>query len=124
MFDLTIIGAGIVGLAAGMKILEYDNKLKVLILEKENAIAQHQTGNNSGVIHSGIYYKPNSLKALNCRKGYELLLDYCNKENIDYNICGKIIVAANTSELNYLDKIYQNGLAHGLSGLKKLGSLS
>lgn len=106
MFDLTIIGAGIVGLAAGMKILEYDNKLKVLILEKENAIAQHQTGNNSGVIHSGIYYKPNSLKALNCRKGYELLLDYCNKENIDYNICGKIIVAANTSELNYLDKIY------------------
>jgi L-2-hydroxyglutarate oxidase len=118
--DVIVIGAGIVGLASALKILEKKPYLKVLILEKEDSIAKHQTGNNSGVIHSGIYYKPGSLKALNCINGYKMLIDFCNVHNIKYDICGKVIVAATTNELQGLENIFDRGVKNGLTGLKKL----
>jgi L-2-hydroxyglutarate oxidase len=118
--DIIVIGAGIVGLASALKILEKKPYLKVLILEKEDSIAKHQTGNNSGVIHSGIYYKPGSLKALNCINGYKMLIDFCNVHNIKYDICGKVIVAATTNELQGLENIFDRGIKNGLTGLKKL----
>lgn len=118
--DIIIIGAGIVGLASALKILEAKPGLKLLIIEKENDICKHQTGNNSGVIHSGIYYKPGSLKAQNCRRGYELLIDFCNRHNVKFEICGKVIVAENKNELQALDNIYKRGIENGLQDLKIL----
>ncbi len=120
-YDISIIGAGIVGLATGLKLLEKNKGLKICLLEKEKDIAQHQTGHNSGVIHSGIYYKPGSLKATNCKKGYQQLLDFCNTENVAYELCGKIIVATSAEEIPVLDKIYERGIANGLKGIKKVG---
>ncbi len=117
-FDITIIGAGIVGLATGYRLLLNEPSLKILILEKEEKIAKHQTGNNSGVIHSGIYYKPGSLKAKNCRTGYKMLLEFCDRHEIKYEICGKLIVAKNEKETESLLKIYDRGIKNGLDGLK------
>ncbi len=122
IYDVTIAGAGIVGLAAGFKLLEKNPALKILILEKEDGISKHQSGHNSGVIHSGIYYKPGSLKALNCRKGYNQLLKFCDKENIPYNICGKVIVATQEKELQYLENLYERGIANGLNEIKKISA--
>jgi len=102
-YDIIIVGAGIVGLATAYQILNKKSDLKLLILEKENDVAKHQTGNNSGVIHSGIYYKPGSLKAKNCTNGYRMLLDFCERENIKYEICGKVIVATEKWELPILN---------------------
>ena len=119
-YDVIVIGAGIVGLASALKIIEAKPGLKLLIIEKENDICKHQTGNNSGVIHSGIYYKPGSLKAKNCRRGYELLIDFFNKHNVKYEICGKVIVATNENELQALNNIYKKGIENGLLGLKIL----
>ncbi len=120
--SIIIIGAGIVGLATAVQILKRDPSLKVIILEKESEIAKHQTGNNSGVIHSGIYYKLGSLKATNCRKGYNMLLQFCNENNIKYDICGKIIVATKESELDYLETLFERGKANGLKNLKILSA--
>jgi len=120
MYDIIIIGAGIVGLASALKMLEKNPNLKLLILEKENDVSQHQTGNNSGVIHSGIYYKPGSLKALNCIRGYKMLIDFCNRNEVNYKITGKIIVATSEEEIPILNNIYERGLQNGLDGLKKL----
>ena len=119
-YDFIIVGAGIVGLATALKLIEKDPKQKILILEKENRISAHQTGNNSGVIHSGIYYKPGSLKAKNCVKGYKQLIDFCDKHNVKYDLCGKVIVAVEQSELNYLDILLERGKANGLSDLRKI----
>lgn len=119
-YDVIIIGAGIVGLATALQLLQKNNTLNVLILEKENAIAKHQTGNNSGVIHSGIYYKPNSLRASNCLRGYKMLVDFCEAENIPFDICGKIIVATKEDELQRLQNIYHRGIENGLKGLEML----
>lgn len=116
--DVIIAGAGIVGLATALKILELKPGTKVLVLEKESGEARHQTGNNSGVIHSGIYYKPGSLKAQNCIKGYNQLLDFCSKHNVKYDICGKVIVAINESELPRLESIYERGIANGLTKIR------
>ena len=110
MYDVTIIGGGIVGLATGHALLNQNPNLKIVILEKEQKVGQHQTGHNSGVIHSGIYYKPGSLKALNCRQGINLLLEFCNHHNIPYEMCGKVIVATSEEELNALDSLYERGL--------------
>ena len=88
MDDVAIIGGGIIGLATGNAILERNPKLKVVILEKESKIGQHQTGHNSGVIHSGIYYKPGSLKAKTCRQGISLLMEFCRNNHINYDMCG------------------------------------
>jgi len=117
-FDIVIIGGGIIGLATAYKLLEIKSDLKLCVLEKESSIAMHQTGNNSNVIHSGIYYKPGSLKALNCTKGYKLLLDFCNRENIHYDLCGKMIIACDEVETNRLSDLYERGLANGLDKLR------
>jgi L-2-hydroxyglutarate oxidase len=118
--DITIIGAGIVGLATAYKILERNPDLKICMLEKEDSVSKHQTGNNSGVIHSGIYYKPGSLKAKNCTYGYKLLLDFCDKNNIEYDICGKVIVAVEKDEIPRMEFLYNRGKENGLEGLKLL----
>ncbi|TAD96633.1 MAG: L-2-hydroxyglutarate oxidase [Bacteroidetes bacterium] len=118
--DILIIGGGIVGLATALNILQTNPALKVCILEKESDIAQHQTGNNSGVIHSGIYYKPNSLKAQNCIRGYEMLVDFCKKNEIAFDLCGKIIVATQKNELPMLDNIFERGVQNGLQNLRKI----
>ena len=120
MFDIVIIGGGIVGLAAGFKIKQAQPKLKVVILEKEDKIASHQTGHNSGVIHSGLYYKPGSLKAQNCIAGYHELLDFCDQQDITYDICGKIVVATHTEQLGAMENLYMRGVQNGLKGIKKL----
>src|SRR5690606_29508749 len=120
MHDIIIIGSGIVGLATGLKLKQSRPSLDVLILEKEDAIAQHQTGNNSGVIHSGLYYKPGSLKATNCISGYNQLINFCDSEEIPYELCGKIVVATSKAEESYLATLYQRGVENGLRGLKHL----
>ncbi|NQY10178.1 MAG: L-2-hydroxyglutarate oxidase [Flavobacteriales bacterium] len=119
-YDVVIIGGGIVGLATALQLLEQKPTIKLCILEKEDGIARHQTGHNSGVIHSGIYYKPGSLKAINCIKGYDMILDFCKKHNIDHDMCGKVIVATSEAELTPLDNIYNRGIENGLQGIKKL----
>lgn len=113
-FDFIIVGGGIVGLATAYKLQKKFPSLKILVLEKEKKLAAHQTGNNSGVIHSGIYYKPGSRKARNCVDGRKELVAFVKAHNIAHDICGKIIVAAEESELSHLDKIYQNGIQNGV----------
>lgn len=120
MYDIIIIGGGIVGLATALNLQQQQPQLKLLILEKEERLAAHQTGHNSGVIHSGVYYKPGSLKARNCIAGYNLLLDFCRKEDVPFELCGKVIVATSVAELPQLDIIYQRGQENGLQNLKKL----
>ncbi|WP_215236372.1 L-2-hydroxyglutarate oxidase [Dyadobacter linearis] len=115
MYDITIIGGGIVGLATALRIKEQKPALKVLLLEKENEVAKHQTGHNSGVIHSGLYYKPGSLKATNCIRGYQMLLDYCNRENVPYDLCGKIVVATTEEQRPLLRNLFERGNQNGLT---------
>jgi L-2-hydroxyglutarate oxidase len=118
--DFIIIGGGIVGLSTAYHLKKQNIKLEVIVLEKESKIALHQTGNNSGVIHSGIYYKPGSLKAVNCKKGYHQLIQFCNENEIKYDLCGKIIVATEKDELAVMSNIYERGVANGLEGIKKI----
>ena len=118
-FDIIIVGGGIIGTATALS-LQNNPKLNILIIEAEKELAHHQTGNNSGVIHSGLYYKPGSLKAKNCTEGRELLYKFCNENNIEYARCGKIVVANNDSELNALEELFKRGVANGLNGIKKL----
>ena len=117
-YDVIVVGAGIVGLATALQLKKMKPALNILVVEKENKVAAHQTGNNSGVIHSGIYYKPGSLKAKNCIDGYHLLIDFCKEQNIPYDLCGKIIVATSEAELTALDNIYQRGIENKLEGLR------
>ncbi|MCB0495588.1 MAG: L-2-hydroxyglutarate oxidase [Cyclobacteriaceae bacterium] len=119
-YDIIIVGAGIVGLATALKIKEKNQDLSVLIVEKEEEIAAHQTGHNSGVIHSGLYYKPGSQKAVNCIRGYHMLVEFCDTHKIDYELCGKVVVAIDESELPELEKLYKRGIENGLEGLKML----
>jgi (S)-2-hydroxyglutarate dehydrogenase len=121
-YDVVIIGGGVVGLATAYRLKETKPELKVALLEKENGLAKHQTGNNSGVIHSGLYYKPGSLKATNCIEGYKQLLEFCDNENIAYELCGKIVVATREDELERLENLYQRGLLNGLTDIKKISS--
>ncbi|MBT31832.1 MAG: L-2-hydroxyglutarate oxidase [Thalassobius sp.] len=120
-YDIVIIGGGIVGLATAYRLKEAQPTLNILLLEKETVLAKHQTGNNSGVIHSGIYYKPGSLKAKNCLEGYHDLIAFCEKEEINYELCGKIIVATSESELPAMENIYKRGNENGLENLRKIG---
>ena len=110
-----IIGGGILGLATAYNLTQRFPDRSVVILEKEAGLAQHQTGHNSGVLHSGIYYKPGSLKALNCREGKKAMETFCAEEGIEYDICGKVIVATNERELPALQNIYERGQANGVT---------
>ncbi len=120
--DIIIIGGGIVGLASALKIKEANPNLKITILEKEAEVAKHQTGNNSGVIHSGLYYKPGSLKATNCINGYHMLIDFCEAENIPYELTGKVVVATKTEQIPLLNNLYERGQQNKLDGIRKLSA--
>jgi len=115
-----IIGGGIVGISTAYQMSRINPQCKIVVFEKEAELALHQTGNNSGVIHSGIYYKPGSLKAQNCIKGYQLMIDFCKEHHIDFDICGKLIVATKEYQLEALDKLFLRGKEHGLDGLRWL----
>lgn len=119
-YDNIIVGGGIVGLATALRLSSAPHHKKVLVIEKELEVAKHQTGNNSGVIHSGIYYKPGSLKATNCINGYHQLIEFCRVHNIPFELCGKIIVATDEQELPALKNIAERGNQNGLTGLKHL----
>ena len=118
-YDIIFIGGGIVGTASALKLLE-KKQLRILLLEAEDSLAKHQTGNNSGVIHSGLYYKPGSLKALNCTRGREMLYRFCEEHSIPHERCGKIVVAADESELPQLKMLEERGIENGLQGIKRL----
>jgi (S)-2-hydroxyglutarate dehydrogenase len=120
-YDLAVIGAGIVGLASARELLLRHPRLHVTILEKEPAIGAHQTGHNSGVIHSGVYYAPGSLKARLCVQGSRDLYAYCAANGIPAERCGKVIVAADTSELPRLADLHRRGIANGVEGLELIG---
>ena len=121
-FDVTIVGGGIVGLATAYKLQLKYPKLCLAVVEKEDSLAFHQTGRNSGVIHSGLYYKPNSLKAKNCVNGRKQLVQFAKNNNIDYDVCGKIVLATNKREAKKLLQLKINGEKNGLKDLKILDS--
>jgi L-2-hydroxyglutarate oxidase len=120
-YDLTIIGGGILGLATALKITAAHPRLRLLLLEKEAELARHQTGNNSGVIHSGLYYRPGSLKARSCVSGRKELIDFCDENSVPYEICGKVVVATSGEELPRLEELHRRGIANGLQGLEIIG---
>ncbi len=119
-FDLVIIGGGVVGLSTALNMLHTFPKLRLLLVEKEDRVARHQSGHNSGVIHSGIYYKPGSLKARLCVAGRDAMVAFCAGNNIPYEICGKLIVALTQEEVPRLQALYERGKANSISGLKML----
>lgn len=114
MYDFAIIGGGIIGLSTGMAIGTRYPTARILLLEKESTWAFHQTGHNSGVIHSGIYYKPGSLKAKFCRAGCQSMVEFCQQQQIPHEVCGKVIVATQEKELPLLENLYQRGLQNGI----------
>lgn len=118
--DVVIIGGGIVGLATALQLKKQNPQLDLVLIEKEEILAKHQTGNNSGVIHSGLYYKPGSLKATNCIHGYHLLLDFCKENGIEFDLCGKIVVATEQKEIPLLQNLFVRGEQNGLTNMKKL----
>ncbi len=122
-YDIVIIGGGIVGMATAMALVS-QSKAKVVVLEAEDHLAAHQTGHNSGVIHSGLYYKPGSLKARNCVEGRELMYRFCEDHGIAHDNCGKLVVATSEAELPALNRLEERGHANGLAGLQRLNSLS
>jgi len=117
-FDIVIIGGGIVGCATAYKLQKRFPHIKIALLEKEGKLADHQTGNNSGVIHSGIYYKPGSYKAKNCVEGRRELVKFAQEHNITHDVCGKLIVAVEEWELPLLDKIYKRGIENGIEDME------
>jgi L-2-hydroxyglutarate oxidase len=119
-WDVAIIGGGIVGTATGRAIAGRPGRPRVVILEAESKLAAHQTGNNSGVIHSGLYYKPGSLKARNCVEGREAMYRFCQEHAIPHERCGKLVVATSAEQMPALEELYRRGLANGLQGLKRL----
>jgi L-2-hydroxyglutarate oxidase len=112
--DIAILGGGIVGLATAHNLTERFPRLRVLVIEKEAAVGEHQTGHNSGVLHSGIYYKPGSLKATNCRTGKQAMERFCARHGVPYDICGKVIVAVTDGELPALERIFERGQQNGV----------
>lgn len=122
LYDYLIIGGGIVGLSTAMALTMKNPNAKVVVLEKEKEVAMHQTGRNSGVIHSGIYYKPGSFKARFARAGSKSMIEFCQQHNIEHDICGKVIVATKQEELPLLENLLQRGLANELN-IRKIGPL-
>ncbi len=121
MFDVAVVGGGIVGLATARELLLRRPGLELVVLEKERAIGQHQTGHNSGVIHSGLYYTPGSLRARTCVEGVRLMEAFCDEHAISYQRCGKVIVATQERELPGLDELYRRGTVNGVPDLQLIG---
>lgn len=119
-YDITIVGGGIVGVATAYKIQLKYPQLKVIVIEKEQHLAFHQTGNNSGVIHSGLYYKPGSKKAQTCVDGRKQLVQFAQQYGIQHDVCGKVVVAVDESELPFMNKIFENGIANNTEGIEKI----
>jgi len=119
--DVTIIGGGIVGLAVGLEITKRFPRLRLLLLEKENRVGQHQSSHNSGVIHSGIYYQPGSLKAKLCVEGARAMVEFCRAHDIPHQVCGKVIVATQEEEFAGLEELRRRGEANGLTGVHAIG---
>jgi len=120
--DVVIVGGGIVGLSTALALLRRQPSLTVAILEKESDVAQHQTSHNSGVIHSGLYYNPGSLKAKLCVDGYRQILEFCQLNNVPYEICGKVVVATSQDQIPQLHELERRGTANGLTGLERLNA--
>ncbi len=120
-YDVVVVGAGIVGLATAMEMLKRRPNLKLAVIDKETDVSKHQTGHNSGVIHSGIYYAPGSLKATLCVQGVKQLVRFCDERDIPYDLCGKVIVATQEKELPGLQKLYERGVANGVPGVEIIG---
>lgn len=120
-FDVAVIGGGMVGLASAWKLSRKFPDLKIAVIEKEERLSAHQTGRNSGVIHSGIYYKPGSFKARNCVEGRRELVEFAKTHKVAHDICGKIIVATHSSELPFLEKIYNHGLQNDIEDMERIG---
>lgn len=119
--DVVIIGAGVVGLGVALEITRRFPHLRLLVLEKEDAVCRHQSGHNSGVIHSGVYYKPGSLKARLCVTGAAAMVEFCREHGIPHQVCGKVIVATEPEELPRLEELNRRGAANGLTGLRLIG---
>lgn len=120
--QVAIVGAGIVGLATGLELVKRFPRISLAILDKESRVAGHQSGHNSGVIHSGIYYKPGSLKARLCVEGAEEMIRFCKENGVPYELCGKLIVATRKDELQRLEELYRRGEQNGLKGLERLSA--
>lgn len=121
-YDIAIIGGGIVGAGTLYKLQMRNPSLKIALIEKENLLADHQTGHNSGVIHSGLYYKPGSLKAKNCYKGRHELVAFAKEYNVKHDVCGKVVVATDENEIPYMDKIFNTGLENNIEGIEKISA--
>ncbi|UCE48988.1 MAG: L-2-hydroxyglutarate oxidase [Phycisphaerales bacterium] len=120
-FDIAVVGGGIVGLASAYKITLAHPDVRIAVLEKEEEVATHQTGRNSGVIHSGLYYQPGSSKARTCAKGRKELLAFAKRHKIPYDICGKIVVATHEKQRATLEMLFQNGVENEIEGLEEIG---
>src|SRR5215469_15464979 len=119
--DVIIVGGGVVGLSAALEITRRFPRQRLLVLEKEDRVARHQSGHNSGVIHSGVYYKPGSLKAKLCVAGAAAMVEFCREHGVPYNVCGKVIVATREEELPRVEELRKRGEANGLTGLRVIG---
>lgn len=118
--EIIVVGGGIIGLGTAWQLVQKRPGLRLLLLEKENSLGQHQTGHNSGVLHAGLYYKPGSAKAQLAVRGLRLMVEFCRQHGIPFEQCGKIVVATKLEELPRLDALYQRGLENGLLGLQRL----
>jgi L-2-hydroxyglutarate oxidase LhgO len=121
-YDVLIVGGGIIGLAVALEVKQRFPRLRLLVLEKEDRVGRHQSGRNSGVIHSGVYYKPGSLKATLCVEGARAMIEFCREHGLPHQICGKVIVATHEEELPRLEELRRRGEANGLSGLRLIGA--
>lgn len=122
VYDIVIVGGGIVGAATFYKIQERNPNLKIALIEKEDLLANHQTGHNSGVIHSGLYYKPGSLKAQNCKKGRLELVEFAKKYKVDHDVCGKVVVATDEKELPHMERIFKTGQENEIEGIEMINA--
>ena len=120
MYDVVIVGGGIVGLATARALMSKTPRTRLAIVDKESKLATHQTGHNSGVIHSGIYYRPGSYKARLCVEGARAMVDFCDAHSIKYERCGKVIVATTEAELPRLATLFERGTANGVPGLRMI----